>query len=141
MAREFETFRGVAHPWLCDAFGHLNTRHHMALFDDAGFHFLHMLARAGGTHLDDGLGWADVSLKTTLRDEVPKGALVLVRTKLLKLGRSSVTYLHEMRSADDDRLHSDCECVTVRFDLTARKSAPLGDALIEAATPWIANGS
>ena len=137
MPRSFETFRGVAHPWLCDAFGHLNTRHHMALFDDAGFHFLHMLAKAGGTADDPRLGWADVSLRTTLSDEAPLGALVVIRTQLLKLGRSSVTYLHEMRSADDDRLHSACECVTVRFDLEARKSAPLGEALIAAAAPWI----
>jgi acyl-CoA thioester hydrolase len=133
----FETFRGVAHPWLCDAFGHLNTRHHMAMFDDAGFHFLHLLVAAAGEAPSPQLGWADVSLKVALRAEVPLGALVVIRTELLGLGRTSTTYRHEMRAADDDRLHSECECVTVRFDLDARKAAPLPAGLAEATRGWI----
>lgn len=137
MPRFLETFRGVAHPWLCDAFGHLNARHHMAMFDDAGFHFLHMLVAAAGAARDPRLGWADVSLKATLRTETPLGGLVVIRSQLLKLGRTSVTYRHEMRSADDDRLHSECECVTVRFDLDARKACPLPAGLADATRDWI----
>lgn len=31
-------YRGVVHPWLCDAMGHLTTRHYLAMFDDAIYH-------------------------------------------------------------------------------------------------------
>lgn len=137
MPQWFETFRGVAHPWLCDAYGHLNSRHHMALFDDAGFHFLHRLSALAPAPEGSRLGWADVSLKATLRDEVPMGGLVVIRTRLLKLGRTSVTYHLEMRSADDGRLHSEVEAVTVRFDLDARKAVPLPEAMVAAASAWI----
>ena len=140
MPETFETFRGVAHPWLCDSFGHLNTRHHMAMFDDAGFHFLHMLEMLAPDARSDRLGWADVSLNVGLSDEVPLGRLVVLRTALLKLGRSSVTYRHEMRSGDDDRLHSAQEVITVRFDLEARKAVPLPEAIRTATADWIEAG-
>ena len=140
MAKWFETFRGVAHPWLCDAFGHLNSRHHMALFDDAGFHFLHRLNKAAGLAEDRKFGWADVSIHATLSDEVPLGALVVIRSSLVKLGRTSVTYRHEMRACDDDRLHSAQEVITVRFDLEARKAVPLPEAIRTATADWIEAG-
>ena len=44
MAAFMETFRGVAAPWLCDAMGHMNTRHDAAMFDDA---LLHSLVKLG----------------------------------------------------------------------------------------------
>lgn len=138
MSEWFETFRGIAHPWLCDAYGHLNTRHHMAMFDDASSHFLHRLSALAPVPEGSRLGWADVSLKATLSDEVPLGRLVVLRTRLLRLGRSSVTYHTEMRSADDGRLHSAVETVTVRFDLDARRAVPLPEAMVAAASAWIA---
>lgn len=125
MARELETFRGVAHPWLCDAFGHLNTRHQMAMFDDAGFHFLHAVGPGAERMSAERKGWADVRLEVDLEDEVPLGALVLIRSHLVKVGRTSLTYVHEMRSADDDRRHSAMRIVTVHFDLEARKAIAL----------------
>ena len=33
-------YRGVAHPWLADVMGHMTTRHYVAMFDDASYHFL-----------------------------------------------------------------------------------------------------
>lgn len=38
-----ETFKGIAHPWLCDIMGHLNTRNYMAMFDNASMYFLSLL--------------------------------------------------------------------------------------------------
>jgi acyl-CoA thioester hydrolase len=125
MTGEIETFRGVAHPWLCDVFEHLNTRHQMAMFDDAGFHLLHAIGPDAATLAAERKGWADVRLEVDLADEVPKGALVVVRSQVVKLGRSSVTHHHAMHSADDDRVHSRVQVVTVFFDLEARKAAAL----------------
>jgi len=125
MSREIETFRGVAHPWLCDVFEHLNTRHQMAMFDDAGFHLLHAIGPDAATLKAERRGWADVRLEVDLAQEVPKGALVVVRSQVVKLGRSSVTHHHAMHGLDDDRLHSRLQVVTVFFDLEARKATAL----------------
>ena len=133
MTGEIETFRGVAHPWLCDVFEHLNTRHQMAMFDDAGFHLLNAIGPDATTLAVERRGWADVRLEVDLADEVPKGALVVVRSHVVRLGRSSVTHAHAMHGLDDDRVHSRLQVVTVFFDLEARKAAPLPELVRERA--------
>ena len=37
---------GVAHPWLCDALGHLNTRNYHAMYDDALFVLLAIIGQS-----------------------------------------------------------------------------------------------
>lgn len=128
-----ETFRGVAHPWLCDAFGHLNTRHYVAMFDDASFHFFSALGFSMERGKVERRGWADVRAELEFADEVPFGALVVVRTGVVKVGGKSLTYRHEMRSADDGRLHATMQTVTVYFDLEARRSTDIPDAIRAAA--------
>jgi len=59
--------------------------------------------------------------------------LVVVRSQVAKLGRSSVTHHHAMHGLDDDRLHSRLQVVTVFFDLEARKAAPLPELVRERA--------
>jgi acyl-CoA thioester hydrolase len=131
MTGQMEAFRGVAHPWRCDVFDHLNTRHHMAMFDDAGFHLLHAIGPDSATRARERKGWADVRLKVDLEAEVPKGALVVIRSRVVKLGRTSVTYAHVMHSADDDRRHSAVQVVTAFFDREARHAAPCSDVVRE----------
>ncbi|MEO1089775.1 MAG: acyl-CoA thioesterase [Pseudomonadota bacterium] len=138
MAMAIETFRGVAHPWLCDAFGHLNTRHQMAMFDDAGFHFLHAIGPTAAAMSAERKGWADVRLEVDLKDEVPFGSLVVIRSHLIKVGRTSLTYAHAMHSADDDRLHTSMQITTVHFDLELRKAAPLPAVVLEKAQRFLA---
>ncbi|WP_245491321.1 thioesterase family protein [Mesorhizobium sp. M7A.F.Ca.ET.027.02.1.1] len=52
--------------------------------------------------------------------ETAAGTLVTVRSVIEKLGKSSLTYLHEMRGTLDGVLHARMRTVTVRFDLQAR---------------------
>ncbi len=128
MAQPVETYRGVAYPWNCDSMGHMNTQFYAALYDGATFHFLSMLAPY--TELKTcGLGWADVRQLIEYKHEVPGGSLLVVRTTLKRLGNKSVEYLHELRNAETDLLHSTSEQVTVLFDLTKRAAAPLDDAI------------
>ncbi len=138
MSQPIETFRGVAHPWLCDVFGHLNTRHQMAMFDDAGFHFLHAIGPAAEAMRASRTGWADVRIEVDLVDEVPLGGLVVIRSELIKLGRTSITYRHSMHSADDDRVHSRVQMITVHFDLEARKAIALPAETLAAGERFVA---
>jgi acyl-CoA thioester hydrolase len=128
MGQPIETYRGVAYPWNCDSMGHMNTQFYAALYDGASFHFLSMLAPYGELK-KSGLGWADVRQLIEYKHEVPSGSLLVVRTTLKRLGNKSVEYLHELRNAETDQLHSTSEQVTVLFDLNKRAAAPLDEAI------------
>ena len=124
MARSVETYRGVAYPWLCDAMGHMNTQFYSTLYDGAAFHFLAMIA-PNAELAPRRLGWADVRQTTEYKQEVRGGALLVITTQLVRLGSSSLTYLHEMRNVETGELHSSSELVTVLFNLDMRKASPL----------------
>lgn len=126
-----ETYVGVVHPWMCDAMGHLNVRHYVAMFDDASFQ---LLGRIADPHLTPTLGWADVRMEIDYAHETPVGTLVTVRTVVEKIGKSSLTYLHEMRGTLDGVLHARVLTVTVRFDLKARSKIDLDVDARHAAT-------
>ena len=128
MAQPVETYRGVAYPWNCDSMGHMNTQFYAALYDGASFHFLSMLAPYSELK-KSGLGWADVRQLIEYKHEVSSGSLLVVRTTLKRLGNKSVEYLHELRNAETDVLHSTSEQVTVLFDLNKRAAAPLNEAI------------
>lgn len=123
----FDTFRGVAHPWLCDVMGHLNTRNYIAMFDDASMHLIAALgydfadARAGK------FGWADVHGEIDLLAEVGMGELVKIFSCVSQLGNSSMTSRHEMTDLTGNRAFARYTLKTVFFDLKARKSHRIPD--------------
>jgi acyl-CoA thioester hydrolase len=122
-----DTYRGIAHSWLCDGMGHLNSRHYLAMFDDALQHFMLMC----GLHPAPGasVGLADVNVTMRLKWEVTPGALVRIESAVRAIGNSSVTTLHRMIDAASDTLHAECEIVSVRFDLENRLPVPLSSSL------------
>lgn len=116
------TFVGVAHPWMCDVMGHMNVRHYAGMFDDASFQLLGHIA---GKIPDDGFGWADVRATTEYKQEVPAGDLLTIRSQVLKVGRSSITYRQMMMGSLDGKLRAINETTAVCFDKIARCSAEL----------------
>lgn len=128
MARSLETFRGVAYPWFCDSMGHTNTQHYCGMFDIATFHYLASLT--GLKKLKStGLGWADRKQTIIYEYELLAGELVIIRTSPVRIGRTSVSYLHRMENAETGELHATCENVTVLFDLSKREAVPLTDEI------------
>lgn len=119
-----ECYRGVVHPWLCDAMGHMTTRHYVAMFDDASYH---LLAAIGfrAEHLDRGVGFADVRMTLDYRAELRAGALVLVRGAVTRLGDRSMTARYRMEALPEAWLAAEMEAVTAQFDLRARRAIPL----------------
>jgi acyl-CoA thioester hydrolase len=117
------TFAGIAHPWMCDAMGHLNVRHYVAMFDDASFQ---LLGRIAGVAADPArLGWADRRMEIDFEREVSAGALVTVRSRVERLGRSSLTYRHVLSGTLDGVARARAVTVTVRFDLAARRAVEI----------------
>lgn len=124
-----QTMLAVCHPWQCDVMGHLNTRFYAALFDDASLQFVGMLSSGEASNL----GWADVKIDTTFMKEVHAGTLMSVETKLEKLGRTSITYRHTIRSRTENDVLAEALVTSVRFDLDRRKSVEISAAVREAA--------
>ena len=131
------THFGVAHPWVCDANDHLNTRHYVGAFDDAAQHFFALLGYRPG----DELGWADVSQHVTYQQEVPRGALFAIDCEVLKVGRSSLTYRQTLSVVDSDAPSAVLDAVTVHFDLLKRSSAPLPADVLDAANRLLDGGN
>lgn len=122
-----ETYRGVVHPWLCDALGHFTTRHYTGWFDDASFHLLASVDGDQGP--EPGLSWADLRVTNEYLAELHAGSLVRIRSGFTSLGRSSIGMYHEMVTIHGDEVAARCWAKSVRFDLERRKSSPISDPL------------
>ncbi|WP_425987638.1 acyl-CoA thioesterase [Ensifer sp. R-19] len=116
------TYVGVAHSWMCDTMGHMNVRHYAAMFDDASFQLLGHIA---GVETESGRGWADVRSEVEYKHETKAGALISIRSCVIKLGRSSVTFEQIMSGTLDGIVHAVNRTTTVRFDLEARAAIAL----------------
>ena len=121
------SYRGIAHPWLCDRLGHLNTRNYFAAMDDAMQHFFAVL----GYEQEAGFGWADVSHHIQYEHEIPLGALFHVDIALIRVGARAISYRQKIVLTDGGTLAATCDATTVRFDLSER-SAVSAPAVIKA---------
>lgn len=121
------TYYGVVQPWLCDTMGHLTTRHYVGMFDDAHFHFYAEL----GANLEDMLhksqGFADVKSTLEYKRELGPGALVEIRSRIVRIGTKSFVHRHEMYEKHSGELVATMENVTVAFDLKNRRAVPVYD--------------
>jgi acyl-CoA thioester hydrolase len=134
------SFRAVAHPWLCDVMGHLTTRHYVAMFDDASYHFLFEVFAWSGTDAANGVGFADVRHELDYAAEVGSGDLLEITGRLEKLGTKSVTIVYEMTNLSHGELAATLRSVAVCFDTKARKAVAFPDAWRRKAEGVLAQG-
>lgn len=114
MTDTLETHRGVVQPHETDHAGRLTMAAYARRFDEATWHFL---AHLGVTppHLRE--AWRDVVVReqrVTHHAEVPAGALVVVRSRLLDVRRKVVRVRHALwcRQGDTER-----EAATMEVEL------------------------
>ncbi len=85
-------YKGVCHPWLCDSMDHMTTRHYMAMFDDASYHFLNRVFGWSGTDAKkNNIGWADVNHTFEFMLEVSSGLIIEINGILITIGGISFT--------------------------------------------------
>ena len=126
--------KAVAHPWLCDVIGHLTTRHYVAMFDDASYHFLfNVFGWSGATDKNGEIGWVDVRHLVEYLAEVSAGDVLEVRASMVKIGTKSITARYEMINLGRNELAATLECVYVLFDMNKREGLALTDGLRQAA--------
>lgn len=133
MNKPLVTFIGVTHPWMCDRMGHVNVRHYAAMFDDSSFQLLGHIAGQDDDQASEA-GWADVRTEIDYRHETKAGALITIHSHVVKVGRTSITFEQVMSGSLDGTVHAVSRTTSVRFDLSARASMPLDDAMRERAS-------
>ncbi len=123
-------YKGVAHPWLCDVMGHMTTRHYVAMFDDASYHFLfEVFGWSGEQAKKDRVGWADVKHVIEYQAEVAEGDILEVVAEFKKLGTKSTTILYTMHNLSKSEVASTLESTSVLFDLEARKAITIPEEM------------
>ena len=119
-------YKGVVHPWLCDVMGHMNVRHYISMFDDAGFQ---LLSEATGWNPESeewqGKGWADVSHQVDYQGELRAGALIEIEGGITAIGNSSFTAQYQMKNKITRDIAATLVAKIVFFDLVERRSIPL----------------
>ena len=138
MKENLEVFQGVAHPWMCDAMQHLTTRHYMALFDDASYHFLFKVFGWTASQVQtEGLGFADVKHVIDYHAEVASGELLTISAELTKLGGKSMTVSYQMRNRATGELLATLVSTSVLFDTVARRAVAISDEWRALAAPFL----
>lgn len=117
------TFRGVVHPWMCDAMGHMNVRHYTGLFDDCCWHVLTFLMPPGESEA----GWAAATMTIEFRREVAPRTMLVLNPTIMRIGSKSVSTRIDMCDASTGSHYASAYFVSVLFDLKARTSLILPD--------------
>jgi acyl-CoA thioester hydrolase len=131
-------YKGVVHPELCDVMGHMTTRHYVAMFDDASYHFLfNVFGWSGEQAKTDNLGWADVKHVIEYQEEVATGDLLEVRASLVKLGTKSITVNYSMYNVAKKALVATLESTSVYFDTLNRQAIAITPEMKIAATKYL----
>lgn len=132
-------YKGVAHPELCDVMGHMTTRHYIAMFDDASYHFLYsVFGWSGEQAKTDHKGWADVKHVIEYQAEVAAGDLLEVRASFSKVGTKSIAVYYEMFNLAKNELAATLESTSVYFDLLERKAIALSEDMKASASSCLA---
>ncbi|MDK1494230.1 acyl-CoA thioesterase [Sinorhizobium sp. 7-81] len=128
-----ETARTMVYPADCDSQNHLNTAGYMRVFDIAIFQLFFRLGYTVDDLETNMVGWADVSHQISYLKEVKSGWPLFVRSAVVKIGRSSIGSVHEIVVEGTGEVTARLQATTVQFDLRARASLPVLDAVRNAA--------
>lgn len=134
---ELVTYRGIVYPVQCDVMGHMNVQHYIAAFDQAMWHLVAAIGYRASWLKERNLGWADRRYEVDFHAELPVGSLFEVKSRLLKIGRTSLTAHHAMFNSETGVLSAEITAVSILFDLAARKSTPFPPEMIEGAQAYL----
>ncbi len=118
------TYRGVVHPWHCDAMGHMNVVHYASKFDDAAWQFLSMLGVDIAYYKKSHCGVAALEQHTTYKSELHAGCTVTIRSGIVEIRDKILRIRHEMRNNASGEISAIMILTIVHFDTKKRKSCP-----------------
>lgn len=107
-----------------DENGHMNMRHYIAIFDDAGYPLMASVGLTQEYHRDHNTGGYDLEHHTHYLAEVMIGDEVSVYARLVARTAKRVHYMMFMVNHTRGKLAAIFECVNAFADLSLRKTAP-----------------
>ena len=122
-----------------DENGHMNVRHYLAVFDDAGYPMMEKIGITWEYHEQNNTGGFDLEHHIHYLNEVHIGDEIVVYARFIARSAKRVHYLMFMVNATRGKLASIFECVNSFADMSLRRTAPYPpeiaeklDALVEA---------
>jgi acyl-CoA thioester hydrolase len=103
----------------------MNVQFYAARFDEASWQFLGMLGLSHATLKQQDRSFVALEQRTHHIKEVLSGALLHITTELVKIGRSSLRFVHRMFDSVTDEEVAVSEIVAVHFDTARRVSVVL----------------
>ncbi len=125
------THRGVVYPRDLDHMGHMNVVAYVAKFDEATWSYFNDIGFTPSYLRSAGRALAAVRYDVTYKKELLAGDVVTVRTRLLRVGTSSLTYLHEMSNGETGDLVATAEVTGVLIDRATRRAVPFAPDVAE----------
>jgi acyl-CoA thioester hydrolase len=132
-----QTYRGVVYPAQSDAMGHMTVQYYVAAFDQAMWHLVESLGYDPAWRNEKREGWADVRYEIDFRDELQVGDLFMVESRVTSVGNSSLK-THHVLLGPRRSVSAEIHMTSVYFDLEARRSKPIPEAIKACAQELIA---
>ena len=82
-------------------------------------------------------GWVDAKQTIEYRREILSGDLLVISTAMVRVGRSSLSFRHELVDLEDGKLRATSEHVVVHFDLGKRVSLTLPETMAAKAREYL----
>lgn len=121
-----------------DANGHMNIRHYLGLYDEAGWPFFALLGMDAAYFADQRGGVFDLEHHIHYRAEVNVGDTVAIYGRLLARTAKRLHAMWFMVNEAHDQLANTLEFVTSHADLKARRTSPWPDFFAEKLDAMIA---
>jgi acyl-CoA thioester hydrolase len=120
-----------------DENGHMNVRHYMSVFDDAGYNYLTLIGLSLEYHEENGTGGFDLEHHLHYLNEVLIGDTVSVYIRFVGCSPKRTHYIMFMVNETRGKLAATFECVNSFANLVERKTAPFPDDIYKNIQHWV----
>jgi acyl-CoA thioester hydrolase len=125
------TYRGVVHPWHCDAMGHMNVTWYVSKFDEAAWQFASMMGLHHSYFTKKHMGIAALHQDITYKSELGAGAVLTIRSGVLEMKDKVVRVVQEMHNDRTGEIAAVMILTVVHFDTRKRKSCPFPKEILK----------
>ncbi|MFZ0032693.1 MAG: thioesterase family protein [Candidatus Cybelea sp.] len=118
------TYRGAVFPWHCDQMGHMNVMWYVGKFDEATWNLMATIGITPSYIRETQSGMAGVQQNITYKRELFAGAILEIRSHIVRIAEKKIVFVHEMRDAERDEVCAVCELTAVHIDRATRRASP-----------------
>ncbi len=133
--------RGVFYPRDLDIMGHVNVVSYLTHFDAATWSFFADVGITPDWIRGAGFALSAVRYDMQFKKELLAGDVVTIRSHFTRIGRSSLSYVHEMSNGATGEVVATAEVTGVLIDRQARRSVAFSPDLADRIRAMIEDGT